>query len=349
MRDQLGQLVIIKLPKAVWQSSLERLLGRLMPAGLILGELRAAANVAELAQQASRALGSTPFLGIEDEGEGPLSNLFALLPRPDHQNVEEVERAGDLIGRAMAMLGLNLNLAPAVDLPEPSGREDKSKTLQQEKSGAAEPGSAPEAIARRGEAFVRGLARHRILACAHYFPGLPPPLRKAGSDMPVIGKSMAALWREDLLPYRTLRDNVALVQVSHAAYKAYDYEFPRPAALSPGVVESLLRVKIAYGGVAVADVSAASQMTRIEPGEAAVQALAAGCDLVLVSGEESTFDSVKNALTGALESGRLRPQRIEQALGRVQRAKTGLRSVRKPPSERDLVQLRRDFEEFGRT
>ena len=349
MQDQLGQLLMIELPKGLGRPTLERLLERAHPAGLILRELPRAAGAAELAQQASRALGSTPFLGIEDEGEGPLANLFPPLPQPARQNLDEIERAADLIGRAMAMLGLNLNLAPAVDLQECSGREDKSNPMDREKSGDAEPGSTAEQVGRRAEAFVKGLTRHRVLACARSFPGLPASLRRAGADLPVVGKSMAALWREDLLPYRTLRGMVALVQLSHVAYKAYDYEFPRPAALSPGVVESLLRAKIGYRGVAMADVSAASQAARIEPGEAAVQALAAGCDLILVSGEGSTLDSVKDTVAAALESGKLHPERIEQALARIQKAKAGLVGLRKPPSQRDLAELRRGFKEFRRT
>lgn len=158
---------------------------------------------------------------------------------------------------------------------------------------------------------------------------------------------MAALWREDLVPYRTLRDEVPLIQVSHAAYKAYDYEFPRPASLSPGVVESLLRVKLGYRGVALSDISAACQAARIEAGEALVQSLAAGCDLILANSEEPALEGMKNSLARALESGRLRPERVEQALGRIKNAKQGLLPARKQPSERDLARLQHAFREFS--
>jgi beta-N-acetylhexosaminidase len=347
MGDQLGQLLIMEVPKAVWRPSLERLLQRFTPAGLVLSELPAAAAVAEVAQETARVLGSTPFLGIEDEGGGPLSNLFTPLPRADHQHLDEVGRAGDLIGRAMAVLGLNLNFAPALDLPELSVRGDTSKTGSGKKGDSSRPDLSPVGIAHRGEVFLQGLVRHHVLACARHFPGLPASLRESPPDLPVIAKPMAALWREDLVPYQVLRNEVPLIQVSHAAYKAYDYEFLRPASLSPAVVEGLLRVKLEYRGVALANISAASQAGRIEAGEASVQALSAGCDLLLVSGDESTLEGVKNSLARALDSGRLRPERVEQALARVKTAKKSLLPLRKQPSEQDLTPLQRAFKEFS--
>jgi beta-N-acetylhexosaminidase len=347
MENQLGQLLMIEVPRAAWRPSLERILRRFEPAGLLFREIATAEALAEVAQKVARALGSTPFLGIEDEGEGPLSSLFTPLPQTDRLNLDGVERAGDLIGSAMALTGLNLNLAPTVDLPEVSGNNAKSSSRSGEKGSPSRSLPLPVQIAHRGEVFLRGFAKHHVLACARHFPGLPASLRKSWPDPPVVTKSMAALWREDLVPYRTLRDEVPLIQVSHAAYKAYDYEFPRPASLSPGVVESLLRVKLGYRGVALSDVSAACQAARIEAGEALVQSLAAGCDLILANSEEPALEGMKDSLARALESGRLRPERVERALGRIKNAKQGLLPARRQPSERGLARLQHAFREFS--
>lgn len=346
MANQLGQLLLIDVRRAVWRPSLERMLQGLEPAGLVFREIATAGALAEVIQRTTQALGPTPFLCVEDEGGGPLSNLFIPFVRADPPRLD-AERAGDLIGRAMAILGLNLNLGPTVDLPEASEHGDKSKTGSGKTADSSRLDLSPLETARCGEAFLRGLARHRILACARHFPGLPSSFQWSRSELPVVTKSMAALWREDLVPYRTLRDEVPLIQVSHAAYKAYDYEFLRSAPLSPGVVEGLLRVKVGYRGVALADVSAVSRVSGIEAGEASVQSLAAGCDLVLVSDEERTLEEVKDSLASALESGRLSPERVEQALARVRNAKKGLSPLRKQPTDRDLARLERDFRNFA--
>jgi len=80
---------------------------------------------------------------------------------------------------------------------------------------------------------------------------------------------MAQLWRQDLVPYRELIGELPFAMLSHGVYKAYDLDVRRPAAASSGVVEGRLRVKLGYGGLAIADFrrpgSAGSPPTR--PGE----------------------------------------------------------------------------------
>ena len=157
---------------------------------------------------------------------------------------------------------------------------------------------------------------------------------------------MATLWREDLVPYRTLGAKPGMIQVTHAVHKAYDYEFPRPAALSPAVVEGLLRVKLGYPGVALANLTAAARAASIGFGEAAVRAMAAGCDLLLVPCEEKHLLVVREALQRAIEGGILGRDRIDEALVRIKKAKTGLPKAPKEPSDREIARLRGDFAEF---
>jgi beta-N-acetylhexosaminidase len=139
---------------------------------------------------------------------------------------------------------------------------------------------------------------------------------------------MAELWREDLVPYRALLLRLPLVLVSTAAYKAYDFDLLQSGGLSPRVVEGLLRVKLGYNGVAIAS-GLESEAVRgtLQLGEAAVHALRAGCDALLLEKAEAA-EVVHQALREACESGRLAHPRIEQALKRIQLAKKGL----KPPS-----------------
>jgi beta-N-acetylhexosaminidase len=212
--------------------------------------------------------------------------------------------------------------------------------------------SAPKPldVARRAEVFVRGLAHHGVLACARHFPGMPANREARLQPAPVVNKGMAILWREDLVPYRTVGAACAMVQITHAVHKAYDYEFPRPASLSPTVVEGLLRVKLGYRGVALADASASARAAGIDLGDAAVKAVAAGCDMVLVPGEEKRVRAVCDAFEQAMELGVLPRARVEEASGRVTQAKKSLsklhKEMGKEPSERDLARLRREFADF---
>jgi beta-N-acetylhexosaminidase len=158
---------------------------------------------------------------------------------------------------------------------------------------------------------------------------------------------MAELWREDLVPYRALLLRLPLVLVSPAAYKAFDFDLLQSAGLSPRVVEGLLRVKLGYNGVAIAcGLESEAVRGTLPLGEAAVHALRAGCDMLLMEKAEAA-EVVHQALREACESGRLASPRVEQALKRIQLAKKGL----KPPGGRlsrgSLDRLVKEFKDFS--
>jgi beta-N-acetylhexosaminidase len=158
---------------------------------------------------------------------------------------------------------------------------------------------------------------------------------------------MAKLWREDLVPYRALLPRLPLVLVSTAAYKAYDFDFLQTAGLSPEVVEGLLRVKLGYHGVAIAcGIEKEAYRGSLTLEEAAVQALNAGCDMLLVE-EAEAAERVQAALCAARESGKLPIPRVEQALKRVQLAKKGLKPPTGKLSRRSLGRLVREFADFS--
>jgi len=229
-----------------------------------------------------------------------------------------------------------MNFAPRLDVPE------KVPTFANATARASH-----AAVTTGAEAFLYGLTRHGVLPCAGRFPGLSIDPNEELQVSPVVGRSMAALWSSDLVPYRTLGSRLPLIQISHAAYKAYDYEFSRPASLSPHVVEGLLRLKLGYRGVALADVSAAARAASIDLAEAALRALESGCDLLVVPAEEGPLEAVLAALERATEFGKLPRERTEQALARVRNAGQQLAPPRKEPSEREILRLEHDFERFA--
>jgi len=112
--------------------------------------------------------------------------------------------------------------------------------------------------------------------------------------------------------------------VSPVAYKAYDFDDPRPAVFSEKIVDGLLRVKLLYEGVALADLEDTFLPPLVEPEEAALRALQAGCDLVLLGSDGGRAEKVLARFGKAVESGEISLRRAEQALRRVRRVKRGL-------------------------
>jgi len=341
MKNQFGQLLLIEGPKAEWSPALGRVLKRFKPAGVLFRSLTTLTAIAEVTRKATDALEFVPFLAVEEDGGGPLCSLVGPLPSLGRLGERAAEGVGNLVGATMELVGLSLDLAPVIDLLPVSAEAVKST------HGARPsiPGGRSAEVTSRAEGFIRGLARHRVLPCARHFPGLAT----AGAHSqpaPVVERTMVTLWREDLVPYRTLSGKLPMVEISHAAYKAYDYEFPRPASMSPSVVEGLLRLKLRYEGVALAEVLVSSRAAGVEVSEAAVRALAAGCDLLLVPGDENSLEAVLTAVERAVDFGQLPAQRIEQALERTKHARKGLAIARHQPSERDLARLAHEFEAF---
>jgi beta-N-acetylhexosaminidase len=344
-QNDLGQLLILKVNGLRWDSPLENFIRRLLPAGILLGApfTHSAESTCEFLIELARAAPAVPFLAIEEEG-GTMDPLQAFLPPlPAPRTAAEkgpaaVSRLGELVGAALHLLGFNTDLAPVLDLASPApGKTSEARAFS----------SNPQQVARCGAAFLEGLERHHLLACGRHFPGLETALYSGAPEPPVVSKSMAQLWREDLVPYRALLPRLPLVLVSTAAYKAYDFDLFQSAGLSAKVVEGLLRAKLGYNGVAIAcGLEAEAVRGSLALEEAAVRALVAGCDMLLLENAEAAA-RVHGALSAAGESGKLPRPRVEQALKRIRLAKKGLKPPRGPLSRRSLHRLVREFTDFS--
>jgi beta-N-acetylhexosaminidase len=341
-----AQLLMVRLEENRWSAALDRFLRTWRPAGVVLAEPlpRSAQATVEFLDKIAQALPVVPFLAIRQEGgaRDPFRQFLPELPSLQaaaQKGLPAVARMGELIGEALSLFGFNTNFAPTLDLATP---------VTAGVLGRSAFSADPQQVAQCGGAFLRGLRQHKILACAKHFPGwgsVPAPGTRA---LPVSGKSMAALWREDVFPFRELLPQLSMVLVSNAAYKAYDLDLPVPASLSRQVLEGLLRTKLDYRGVAMAfDLESKDVQGLLDLGEAAVQSLNAGCDLLLLD-QGSETEAGARALKGALEMGRLPSLRVEQALERVHAAMKFLTSPTGRISQRVLEQLSQRMASFSK-
>jgi beta-N-acetylhexosaminidase len=362
-----GELLMLRLVAPRWSSSLDQQLRALEPGGILLaGPLpRSPETLYELLGGISRCLPALSILAVEAEGGAdPLCALLPPLPSPRALAQKEARlarRAGELMGEALKLLGFNTYFALTLDLASEFTEESSSVAPGFSPACAALKGGAtfnsgqdpstfsanPRVVAEYGGFFLEGLTRHKILACAKHFPGLgcvPPAL---GGELPLCGRSMAELWRSDLIPYRELLPRLPFVLMSVAAYNAYDFKCPRSAVLSPQVVEGLLRAKLGYRGVVVAPQLETERVRGdLDLGRAAVQSLSAGCDMLLVEKDESG-QAMRRAIEEALASGQLPRERLEQSVARIRAAKKGLALPKGAFSKKAWERLARRYEEFN--
>lgn len=178
---------------------------------------------------------------------------------------------GALIARAVAAFGFNSSLAPMVDLALPD-----SISVLGTRCPAADP---PEVIAYACE-FLAGLKAHGIVGCGKHFPGLGGGTLDSHLETPAILREGRAIWRDDLEPYRALRDEMPMVMINHAAYPLTPGK-KRPASVSSYWIETVLRRRIGYRGIVLSDDLEMGGILKFMPmGEAAVEAIRTGSDLI---------------------------------------------------------------------
>jgi beta-N-acetylhexosaminidase len=351
--SSLSPLLIVGLDEHCWSSALERRLRTLQPSGilLLLRCLQTPGQTAELLARIARTCDSPPFLAITEEGgnANPLKAFLSPLPAPlilARRGPAAVKRLGELVGSALALLGFNLNFAPRLDLASPNDKPGLDVQTF---------GSDADHVTRCAEAFITGLHGHRILPCGKHFPGRGTP-EYDENGVPVVGKSMLELWREDLLPFRKLLPHLPLLKLSNVSYKAYDFDLPQPAARSAKVVYNLLRFKLRYRGLAVADLLELIEEVSRHMGpkgafgmsyEVFAESIKAGCDLQIVKWGGGSTDAALSRLQRAVESGKLGQGRVADALRRIRTTKKGLRRPTGKLSARRFDALAREFEAFN--
>jgi beta-N-acetylhexosaminidase len=224
-------------------------------------------------------------------------------------DVALTQRVHAAIGADLAALGINLDLAPCLDvLAAPENPVVGTRSF----------GASPELVARHGAAAVRGLQSAGIAACAKHFPGHGATLLDSHAEVAVVPDGLAVVTGRDLPPFRAaVAAGVRAVMPGHLRVAGLTGSLP--ASLSAAAV-TLLRSSLGFDGVVVTD---ALEMRAVRdlfgiPG-AAVRAVAAGNDLLCLGRDvpEDGYLAVRAALVHAVGAGELPESRLAEAAERV--------------------------------
>lgn len=301
-------------------------LRRLSPSGVILfaRNVQSAAQVRGLTRLLADEL-DHPLVLLDQEG-GRVDRLRPLLgsgPSPRRlASLGEgaVARHADETAHALAVLGVNFNCAPVLDLDEGDPRNGLLDRCLSDDPGEA---------ARLGRLVLEAHARHGVLSCLKHFPGLGRTDADTHATRPVVRVPASELLGREVVPFRLLLDRAPSVMVSHAAFPGLGGE-AAPASLCPAVVAGLLRRDLGYDGLVLTDDLEMGAVTDHSPGERAVLALAAGCDLLLYCSRLDEAEQGRDALVEAAASGRLPVERLREASARVAAARREATRVRVP-------------------
>jgi len=274
------------------------------------------AQLGELTRQL-RAAVAEPVIAIDEEG-GDVTRIShqtgsdypgnAALGAVDDVTLTRAVYAA--LGADLRELGINLNLAPSVDV---------NTAADNPIIGTRAFGSDTALVARHAAAAVAGLQAAGVAACAKHFPGHGSTRLDSHDVVATVEGSLRDLRRRDLPPFEAaIRAGVRAVMPSHLRVPELTGDLP--ASLSTAALTGLLRGELGFTGVIVSDgleMRAVSEPYGIP--EVAVLAVMAGTDLLCLGRDidQLTFLAVRTALMDAVRSGRLPGERLEEAAARV--------------------------------
>lgn len=249
-------------------------------------------------------------VGMQLRGGTRLPRAMALAATGEAESAAEAARITAREGRA---IGVHVNFYPVLDVNNnPANPIINTRAFSDD----------PETVANWGAAFIRAAQDEGQIATAKHFPGHGDTALDSHILLPTLDVSRERLERIELAPFRdAVRRGVRAVMTAHIYAPALDTQAvePRPATFSPALVDGILRRKFGFDGLIFTDaLSMGAIADRYEPGAAAVEAIEAGCDVLLYPVD---VEASHRALCEAVRVGRLKAERIDESARRILSAK----------------------------
>ena len=325
-RQMAGQRVIYSYTGLTPPAKLLSLISHGEAAGVIFfgdnmisrAQIRAVIQVLEHADASRLNPVSAPLLLMVDQEGGQVRRLSGAPLLSEKQIGQSAHpaavarEAGTGAGRNLRGVGLNVNLAPVLDVYRTAGDFDDRYGRSYNMS--------PEVVSELGAYFIRAQQRVGVAATAKHFPGLGAATRMQDTDQrPVtLNASRHSLGSIDELPYRAaIAAGIRLVMVSWAVYPALDPSVP--AGLSSAIVQGELRQRLRFQGVTITDALEAGALQAFGTfRHRAVLAAEAGMDLILCAdGHVSEGEKAMDGLESGYLDGTLSKSAFQASLQRV--------------------------------
>jgi beta-N-acetylhexosaminidase len=325
LRQKAAQVLLLGFSGTTLTESTSALLQAGPPGGLLLlgynvsgaGQLRAlTAALQEAAASTGPPVGL--LIAVDQEG-GAVQRIHEGVPDlpsarslGERSTVAEAERLATETALGLLSLGVNMNLAPVADVVSDRGSFLYDRTF----------GGDPALVSNYVRGVTKAFETQGLIAVVKHFPGHGSATGNTHGETVASEADKATFQTIHLPPFRAaIAAGAEGVMVSHIIAGAYDPD--TPASLSALVVGGLLREELGFTGVVITDdldmVAAASTSaeTGAGPGVLAVAALTAGCDLLISTGTLEQHLVMVDAITAAVQSGKLDLSRLDDAVGRI--------------------------------
>lgn len=288
------------------------------------------------------------FITVDQEG-GIVTRLGTGTQLPGNMALgatddpDNAYKAGQIIGKELNSLGININFAPTLDVNNnPANPVINVRSF----------GEDPDKVGVMGAAMIKGIAEQGVGVTAKHFPGHGDTASDSHYGLPIVDKSKAELMELELKPFKAAIDaGLDMIMTAHIGMPQIEsetfgqYNLPIPATLSRAVLTGLLRGDLGYDGVIVTD---AMNMNAIsdnftEP-ESTVKAIKAGVDIVLMptilrsTADIPKLEAVVQEIEDAVNNGDIPLSQIDASVFRILRLKVerGIWTPGQPASQMSL-------------
>jgi beta-N-acetylhexosaminidase len=319
--EKIGQLLIVGIDGHHLNPSTKRLIQSYHVGGVILygnniATVRQTVQLLNDLKAFNEKSGNpTPlFVSVDQEGGSVARLPDSVKNLPANAKIGKVAdrgfstKVGKLLGHELKIFGFNMDFAPVLDV----NSHPKNSVI-----GSRSFGSDAGLVSRLGTATMEGISSENVIPVIKHFPGYGAVKVDAHTDLPKVSADLKRLSEVEWVPFQNaIKHGADAVMVTHIVLTKFDRKYP--ASMSPVVIGNLLRDRLNFKGVVITDDLTMGAVTdHFGVGQAAVQAVKAGADIVLVGhryeNEKRAFEAIKKAV----ESGEISEKRINKKIRRI--------------------------------
>ncbi len=284
-------------------------------------------------QNEASALGLPRLLIAADQEGGQLMAIGEeVTPLPGNmalgatRSPDLARRAGQVLGRELAALGININYAPCVDV----NNNPRNPVI-----GVRSFGEDPALVAEMSVAMVQGIQSQGVAATAKHFPGHGDTTTDSHHSLGSLSHNLERLRSVELQPFRAvIAAGVQLIMSAHLAVPALDGPNAPPATLSARVLQNLLRQELRFQGVIISDAMDMCAIRKDQLESESVRAVQAGIDLLLLSANSADQQRVYVGLIEAARKQLLNETEIRASANRIRALRSWInKHWKQPPLE----------------
>lgn len=284
------------------------------------------------------------FLSVDQEG-GRVTRLPGLEDHPSNQEIglrddpQLSYEYGSILAKELQAFGMNVNYAPVMDV----NSNPKNPVI-----GDRAFGNNATLVSKMSIPMMKGMLDNQVIPVIKHFPGHGDTEVDSHLELPRIEKTLQDLQQVELLPFKeAIKKGAEVVMVAHILFPQLDSEFP--SSMSKPIMTDLLREELGYKGVIVTDDMMMDAIkNHYEIGEAAVQSVKAGSDIILISKHYEDILRAIEAIKDAVKSGAISEERIDKSVERILGLKEKYKLDDKQVPYTDLQDINKLILEIGK-